>query len=100
MTALATEYNGKKLRQPNDLIADRKGGIYFTDPAPRPAPDIAPEVPGNVHYIRPNGTVLLIDDQIARPNGITLSLDGGTLYVDDTEGKYVYAFDVCSRLRE
>jgi len=94
VTALATEYNGKKLRQPNDLIADRKGGIYFTDPAPRPAPDIAPEVPGNVHYIRPNGTVLLIDDQIARPNGITLSLDGGTLYVDDTEGEYVYAFDV------
>ena len=46
VTALATEYNGKKLRQPNDLIADRKGGIYFTDPAPRPAPDIAPEVTG------------------------------------------------------
>ena len=82
------------MRQPNDLIADRKGGIYFTDPAPRPAPDVAPEVPGNVHYIRPNGAVLLIDDQIARPNGITLSLDEGTLYVDDTEGEYVYAFDV------
>ncbi len=94
VTALATEYNGKKLRQPNDLIADRKGGIYLTDPAPRPAPDVAPEVLGNVHYIRPNGTVLLIDDQIARPNGITLSLDERTLYVDDTEGEYVYAFDV------
>jgi gluconolactonase len=94
VTALATEYKGKKLRQPNDLIADRKGGIYFSDPAPRPAPDVAPEVPGNVHYIRPNGAVLLIDDQITRPNGLTLSLDQRTLYVDDTEGEYVYAFDV------
>jgi gluconolactonase len=94
VTALATGYNGKKLRQPNDLIVDRKGGIYFTDPAPRPAPEVAPEMPGNVHYIRPNGAVLLIDDQIARPNGITLSLDERTLYVDDTEGEYVYAFDV------
>lgn len=94
VTALATGYGGKVLRQPNDLIPDRKGGIYFTDPAPRPAPDAAPKEPGNVHYIRPGGEVLLIDDQIARPNGITLSLDGKTLYVDDTEGEYVYSFDV------
>lgn len=94
VTALATGYAGKRLRQPNDLIADRKGGIYFTDPAPRPAPDVAPKLPGNVHYIRPSGAVLLIDHQIARPNGISLSLDEKTLYVDDTEGEYVYAFDV------
>ena len=37
---------------------------------------------------------MLIDGGIARPNGITLSRDGKTLYVDDTEGEYVYAFDV------
>jgi sugar lactone lactonase YvrE len=65
-------------------------------PAPRPAPDVAPKEPGNVHYIRPGGRVLLIDDQIARPNGITLSLDGKTLYVDDTEGEYIWAFSVRS----
>jgi gluconolactonase len=55
---------------------------------------VAPREPGNVNYIRPDGRVLLLDDQIARPNGITLSLDERTLYVDDTEGEYVYAFDV------
>lgn len=89
VTALAAN-----LRQPNDLIADRKGGIYFTDPAPRPAPDVAPKEPGNVYYLRPGGVTALIDNQIARPNGITLSLDEKTLYVGDTEGEYVYAFDV------
>lgn len=94
VSPLATGFGGKPLRAPNDLIADRKGGIYFTDPAPRPAPNVAPKEPGNVHYIRPNGDVLLLDDQIQRPNGITLSLDEKTLYVDDTEGEYVYAFDV------
>lgn len=94
LTALATGYGGKPLRGPNDLIPDRKGGIYFTDPGPRPAPDVAPKEPGSVYYIRPGGEVLLIDNQIARPNGITLSLDGKTLYVDDTEGEYVYSFDV------
>jgi gluconolactonase len=38
--------------------------------------------------------VLLLDDQIRRPNGITLSIDEKTLYVDNTEGDQVYAFDV------
>ena len=94
VTPLATQLGGKPFRSPNDLIPDRKGGIYFTDPAPRPAPDVAPKEPGNVHYVRPDGEVLLLDDQIQRPNGITLGLDERTLYVDDTEGEYVYAFDV------
>ncbi len=94
VTSLASESSGKPLRSPNDLIADKKGGIYFTDPAPRPSPNAAPKEPGNVQYIRPDGRVLLLDDQIRRPNGITLSLDERTLYVDDTEGEYVYAFDV------
>jgi gluconolactonase len=94
VTPLATQGNGTGLRSPNDLIRDRKGGIYFTDPAPRPAPDVAPKEPGNVYYLPLGGTALLIDDKIQRPNGITLSLDEKTLYVDDTEGLSVYAFDV------
>ena len=94
VTVLANGFRGKPFRQPNDLIPDRNGGIYFTDPAPRPAPNVAAKVPGNVHFRKPNGEVLLIDDQIARPNGITLSLDGKTLYVGDTEGEYIYSFEV------
>ncbi len=94
VTGLATASGGRPLRSPNDLIADGKGGIYFTDPAPRPAPNVAPMEPGNVHYMRANGEVLLIDSEIRRPNGLTLSLDGRTLYVGDTEGEYVYAFDI------
>jgi gluconolactonase len=94
VAALATRYGGMPFRGPNDLIADSKGGVFFTDPAPRPAPNVAPMQPGNVHYLRPSGEVLLIDSEIRRPNGLTLSLDGRTLYVGDTEGEYVYAFDV------
>lgn len=94
VTPLASQFDGQPFRSPNDLIPDGKGGVYFTDPAPRPAPDVAPKEPGNVHYLRANGEVMLLDSQIQRPNGITLSLDEKTLYVDDTEGEYVYAFDV------
>lgn len=91
---LATAFSGRPFRAPNDLIPDAKGGVYFTDPAPRPSPDVAPKESGNVHYLRPNGAVLLLDAQIRRPNGITLSLDEKTLYVGDTEGDAVFAFDV------
>jgi gluconolactonase len=91
---LVTMYNGQPLRAPNDVIADSRGGIYFTDPAPRPAPDVAPKESGNVHYLTPKGEVLLLDGQIRRPNGLTLSLDEKTLYVGDTEGEFIYAFDV------
>lgn len=94
VTPLATQFNGQPLRAPNDLIADGRGGVYFTDPMPRPAPDVAPKEPGNVHYLTAKGEVLLLDGQVRRPNGLTLSLDGKILYVGDTEGEFVYAFDV------
>jgi gluconolactonase len=94
VTALATQFNGQPLRAPNDVIGDSRGGVYFTDPAPRPAPDVAPKETGNVHYLTPKGDVLLLDGQIRRPNGLTLSLDEKTLYVGDTEGEFLYAFDV------
>jgi gluconolactonase len=39
---------------------------------------------------------ILIDDQNPRPNGLTLTLDGRTLLVDNTVGPVVFAFDVQS----
>ena len=86
--------NGKPFLAPNDLILDAKGGIYITDPGPRPV------VPGRTAYVYylPPGTdqPIVIDDQIARPNGLTLTRDGKTLIVDDTLGPIVYAYDVQS----
>ncbi len=36
---------------------------------------------------------ILLDKDILRPNGLTLSLDGTKLYVDDTEAEYLYVFE-------
>ncbi|MBM3892592.1 MAG: SMP-30/gluconolactonase/LRE family protein, partial [Verrucomicrobia bacterium] len=30
---LAETYNGKRFNAPNDLVVDRHGGVYFTDPS-------------------------------------------------------------------
>ena len=85
-------YNGKPLVSPNDLIVDAKGGIYFTDPGPRP---VVPGRPTYVYYL-PAGAKepVLIDGAVARPNGLTLTNDGKTLIVDDTIGPTVFAYDV------
>src|SRR5262249_53195057 len=83
---------GKPFLAPNDLILDAKGGIYFPDPGPRPV------VPGRTAYVYylPAGAKqpVVIDDQIARPNGLTLTRDGKTLILDDTLGPTVYAYHV------
>jgi gluconolactonase len=83
---------GVPLLAPNDLIADARGGIYFTDPGPRP---VVPGRPTYVYYV-PVGasTPILIDGTVARPNGLTLTNDGKTLIIDDTLNPTVFAYDV------
>ncbi len=93
-TVLASAFQGRPFVGPNDLVADRKGGVYFTDPGTYPPPgQFLTEIPA-VYYIRPDGTVVRITDEIARPNGIILSPDDKTLYVANTLGAFVVAFDV------
>jgi gluconolactonase len=92
VTTVTEGIGGKPFLAPNDLILDAKGGIYITDPGPRPV------VPGRIAYVYylPAGgkQPAVIDDQIARPNGLTLTRDGKTLIVDDTLCPTVYAYDV------
>jgi gluconolactonase len=92
VTTLTEGPDGKPLLAPNDLIADAKGGIYFTDPGPRP---VVPGRPTYVYYLPAGATQpILIDGTVPRPNGLTLTADGKTLIVDDTLGPTVFAYDV------
>lgn len=92
---IADGYQGKPFTRPNDLIVDAKGGVYFTDPATRPAKpgDRLPTL-SNVYYVKPGGTIVLIDNRMRRPNGIQLSPDGKTLYIADTMIETIIAYDV------
>jgi gluconolactonase len=92
ITTLTEGPQGKPLLAPNDLIVDAKGGIYFTDPGPRP---VVPGRPTYVYYLAAGAKApLLVDGAVARPNGLTLTGDGKTLIVDDTIGETVFAYDV------
>jgi gluconolactonase len=98
LTPLATVgADGRPLRLTNDIMVDKKGGIYFTDPAPfafagQPVPTEKP--PGFVYYLSAERHLTLIDDQIMRPNGISLSFDGKILFVADTDTENLWALDV------
>jgi gluconolactonase len=74
---LADNVDGKPLGRLNDLVADRKGGVYFTV--------------GGAFYANAAGHVTSFGDDI-RANGIMLSRDERIVYVTNTT--VVLAFDV------
>lgn len=89
--AIADNFEGKPFVRPNDLFIDKKGGVYFTDPANVPNPSMPPAV----YYAPPGGgKVIKVADGIEFPNGVSLSLDEKIAYVNNTQGEYILAFDV------
>jgi gluconolactonase len=45
-----------------------------------------------IFFVDSQGTTRLIDDTLIRPNGITLSPDESTLYVNDTKQQSIFAY--------
>jgi gluconolactonase len=96
-TVLADSFEGKPFGRPNDLVVDKKGGVYFTEPGPNAQPGAvpaAPPLPPAVYYVPPGGRAIRVAEGIERPNGILLSRDEKTLYVNNSAGEYLLAFDV------
>ena len=92
---LTDSFDGKPYIRPNDLVADKKGGVYFTDVYQVGAKRSPDDLPQGVYYIAPNSNkVTRVLDDVSRPNGITLSADDKTLYVNDWDGAYLLTYDV------
>lgn len=96
---LTDNFDGKPYGRPNDLVVSKSGGVYFTDPGPNAAPGQpapTPALPPAVYFVPPGGKPVQIATDVARPNGIVLSPDEKTLYVNDTNGESIVAFDVAA----
>jgi len=91
---LADSFQGKRLDGPNDLAVDDRGGVYFTDPQIVPRPHMQPG--RSVFYRRPDGDIVRVLDPgvLEKPNGLILSPDCKTLYINSTPDNYMLAFDV------
>lgn len=86
---LVGDYEGVQFNRPNDLIADSRGNIYFTDTA---APGAAgATLPAAVYQLTRKRKLVRIAEGIERPNGVALSPDERTLYVANTAGEWVIA---------
>jgi gluconolactonase len=75
------EFEGQPFNSPNDLVIGRDGTIWFTDPDFQRAAAPGGQDKTRVYRVGTDGTVSVVDDSIANPNGIALSPDGNTLYV-------------------
>ncbi|MBS0644026.1 MAG: SMP-30/gluconolactonase/LRE family protein [Acetobacteraceae bacterium] len=89
---LYQQVNGRNLSAPNDLVFDKQGGFYFTDLGKRYERH---RDHGGLYYALPDGSkVVEIAHPILSPNGCGLSPDEKTIYVADTEGARLWAFDI------
>ncbi|GAB4112002.1 MAG: SMP-30/gluconolactonase/LRE family protein [Acidobacteriota bacterium] len=97
---LVSSYQGRRFNSPNDLVFDRLGTLYFTDPpyglaglnqSPLKELDF-----NGVYRLSVDGELRLLTRELTFPNGIALSPDESTLYVavSDPERPVVMAYSL------
>lgn len=76
--------------QPNDLTINKKNQVFASDPDWKNGT-------GKLWRIEPDGRVVLLASDMGTTNGITLSSDEKTLYVNESVQRKVWAFDLDSQ---
>ena len=79
--------HNEKFNQPNDLCINKRDQLFASDPNWK-------ESTGNLWRIDPNGTTTLLTADMGTTNGIELSPDGKTLYVNESIQRKIWKFDV------
>lgn len=85
--AIAIHARESAMSQPNDLAITASGVIYASDPDWK-------KNSGRVWRIERDGKVTLAADQLGTANGIDVSPDGRTLYVNESVQRLVWAFTI------
>jgi gluconolactonase len=94
-TVLAKDYKGKRFNSPNDLVFNRAGDLYFTDPPyglllKGEGDDVMPGREMDycgIFRLSKAGKLTLLTKEMTRPNGLALSPDEKTLYVANSDPK-------------
>lgn len=98
---LATHWQGRALNSPNDVIVRSDGVVYFTDPTYGRMPVFGLERPAEmgfqgVYRLTSDGALHCEANDFDQPNGLCLSPDERTLYVNDTTRAHIRAFAVAA----
>lgn len=81
---------GNKLAGPNDIALDGRGGAYVTLSGPWETPPIV----GKVVHVKADGKAKVVAENIHYANGVAVSKDGETLYVNESEANRVIQFTI------
>jgi gluconolactonase len=73
--------------QPNDICRNRAGQLFASDPNWK-------DKTGKLWRIEPDGKAVLLADDMGTTNGIELSPDEKTLFVNESVQRKIWAFDV------
>lgn len=89
ITVLASEWQGRRLNSPNDVVVKSDGSIWFTDPdygimTDYEGDSAESELPCQVYRIDADGSLSVVATDFVKPNGLAFSLDESLLYVADT----------------
>ena len=76
-----------RMYSPNDLCMNKQGQIFASDP------DWEKEI-GQLWRVDPNGKAVLVEENMGTTNGIELSPDEKTLYVNESIQRKVWKYDV------
>lgn len=79
--------NEPRMNQPNDIAIDSKDRLYASDPNWK-------ENTGNIWRIDTDGKVTLLEANMGTTNGIDVSPDNKTLYVNESAQRKVWAYDL------
>jgi gluconolactonase len=90
--SILPDFYGENFIGLNDLIVDQVGGIYFTDAWGSSV--LNPR--GAVYYLSSDHQVSRLVSNMAYPNGISLSPDNRTLYIDEFMAQRVIAVPVAA----
>ena len=92
ITRLYEGFGDERLRGPNDIVVDAHGNLWFTDMGKRRPRSVDL---GSVCFAKPDGSMIReVISPLLTPNGISLSPDGKTLYVVETDAARIWAWDI------
>ncbi len=97
VTVLLKDFDGLLFNGPNDVWVHPNGGIYFTDPYYQRDywTRTSPEIDGQkVYYLQKDKAVVVVADNLIKPNGIIGTPDGKYLYVADIEADKIYKYTI------
>ena len=88
---LISEFEGEPLNRPNDLTIDKSGNLFFTDPKSYGED----KLDGRIFYYNFDmDTLLLVQTELAFPNGIGISPTDGRLYVCESAKTSIISFTI------